>query len=334
MTMSLAPAIDRRCDTGEAAQRAMACPLSMQGLCKRYPGRDSPPPALHEFTLALLPGELLSLVGPNGAGKSTLLRIVAGLVRADRGTVLIFGRPHGERAVRSRALGGMLDGGRILYARLSVGENLEYLGVLRGLGRGEARERSRELLGRFGLAGRERDIFQKLSRGLQQRVALVACLVHKPRILILDEPTLGLDQEAQATVIEVLRELRHEGLTVLLTSHQLDIVERVSSRIAFIGGGVMRGVLDRTQLDAFARRPPRLAVRFESASLEGRLAPDPGFPVETVRGPGHTDLIVDAADIYRLLDLVRPCPVVSIERTRSALMSAYDAAFNPDKTDA
>lgn len=326
--MDLVATADCPAKTRGTSVEASTSPLALDALCKRYRGRSGPVQALDQLSLELRPGELMSLVGPNGAGKSTALRIVAGLVRADSGTVTIFGRSHAERGVKARALGGMLDGGRILYPRLTVAENLEYLGVLKGLAIAQARTRSRALLERFGLGARKPEVLQKLSRGLQQQVALIACLVHQPRVLILDEPTLGLDQESQSTVIGLLSEFRNEGMTILLTSHQLELVQRVSSRIAFIRRGAICGVLGRTELDAFANSAPRLAVRYDTAALGARLSRQLPFPVELVAHGSQTDVMVDAGDMYSLLDATRPCPVVSIERTRSALMAAYDAAFH------
>jgi ABC-2 type transport system ATP-binding protein len=213
--------------------------LEVQHLQKTYRQRGKVTEAVRDVSLTITTQEVLAFLGPNGAGKTTTIKMIAGLILPDRGTVAIAGRdPHRDsRAVG--LLGAVLEGNRNLYWRLTPEENLEYFGVLRGLSRRVARQRGRELLDRFELTHKRKMPVQSLSRGMQQKLAIAAALIHQPQLLLLDEPTLGLDVEATQTVKRLVREIAREGCAILLTTHQLDIAEELSDRVAIISQGAI-----------------------------------------------------------------------------------------------
>ncbi len=206
--------------------------LQIQDVHKRFGNVD----ALKGVSLTVRSGEILALLGPNGAGKTTLIKVILGLLLPDKGKVLFVGET-GERPPRGHEFGVLLEGSRNLYMNLSLLENALYFGGIRGLAPGFVQPRFKEWLGRFGLSDRLHASLATLSRGMQQKGALALALTLEPRLLLLDEPTLGLDPVSRREFEEILLELKAGGWGILLTSHDLKTVERVSDRVAFIHKG-------------------------------------------------------------------------------------------------
>lgn len=206
--------------------------LAIDGISKRYGSVI----ALDHMTFSLYAGELFGFVGPNGAGKTTTMRIVLGVLASDSGAVLWNGAPI-TFADRRRI--GYMPEERGLYPTMKVTDQLVYLAELHGVSRSDARASAERWLRRLNLEGRGGDQLQKLSHGNQQRVELAAALMHSPRALILDEPFAGLDPVAVDVMSEVLREQAAAGVSVLLSSHQLELVEDLCDRVGIVRGGRM-----------------------------------------------------------------------------------------------
>ncbi|MHB8465020.1 MAG: ABC transporter ATP-binding protein [Acidimicrobiales bacterium] len=215
--------------------------------------------ALDRLDLTVPTGELFGFLGPNGAGKTTAMRTVFGIAMPDSGSVAWNGRPIGPE---ERRRFGYLPEERGLYAGMRVGEQLEYLALLHGMSPAEAREQVGAWLERLGLTGRSADKLEKLSLGNQQRVQLAAALVHKPELLILDEPFSGLDPVGVETMGQVLAEQAASGVTVLFSSHQLDLVEQYCRQVAIIDRG--RLVVGGPVAELTATHPPILELGVES----------------------------------------------------------------------
>lgn len=192
--------------------------------------------ALQEMTFEVRPGELFGFVGSNGAGKTTTMRIVLGVLAADRGEVRWAGRPID---LDSRRCIGYMPEERGLYPKMPVGEQLVYLARLHGLLPTAARRSMRAWTERLGVAEHRSDEVQKLSLGNQQRVQLAAALVHDPQLLVLDEPFSGLDPVAVEVMSQVLREKCAQGVPVLFSSHQLDLVQRLCDRVGIVRSGAL-----------------------------------------------------------------------------------------------
>ena len=213
--------------------------LEVDGLVRHY----GPVTALDGMTFTVEPGSVTGFLGPNGAGKTTTMRAVFGLTALDAGAVRFDGRPI-DMAVRRRF--GYLPEERGLYPTMRIAEQLSYLGALRGLDRKEADREAREWLGRLGLADRVDDELEDLSLGNQQRVQLISALLHRPEVLILDEPFSGLDPVAVDALSKVLIGEARRGATVLFSSHQLDLVEDLCERAVVVDHGkvVAEGTID------------------------------------------------------------------------------------------
>ena len=192
--------------------------------------------ALDGLTFDVRGGEIFGFVGSNGAGKTTAMRIALGVLTSDAGEVRWEGAPI---TAQTRRRIGYMPEERGLYPRMKVGAQLTYLARLHGMSPAEARASTTEWIERLGVGARVDDNVQKLSLGNQQRVQLAAALVHDPQILVLDEPFSGLDPVAVDVMSGVLRDKAAQGIPVLFSSHQLDLVERICDRVGVVRGGTM-----------------------------------------------------------------------------------------------
>jgi ABC-2 type transport system ATP-binding protein len=204
--------------------------LELRGLTKRYGNLV----AVRDLTFDVGPGEVFGFVGSNGAGKTTTMRIVLGVLLADSGDVWWNGKPIDFEARRRI---GYMPEERGLYPKMRAGEQLRYLAELHGASAAAATVSTDRWLERFQLQGRANDEILKLSHGNQQRVQLAAALVFDPMLMILDEPFAGLDPEAVDSMSEVLHERAAAGVPVVFSSHQLELVERISDRVGIIQRG-------------------------------------------------------------------------------------------------
>jgi len=202
--------------------------------------------AVDGVSLELRPGEILALVGPNGAGKTTLLRMIVGILRPDEGEIsfALDGGPPASEPDTTRL--GYLPEERGLYTDVPVHRVLTYFAALRGMPRGEAGEAADRWLARLDLADRAREEVKALSKGNQQKVQFIAAVLHRPRLAILDEPFSGLDPLNQELFLELVRELRDDGTTILFSAHQMQLVERLADRVVLLGQGktAAEGTLD------------------------------------------------------------------------------------------
>jgi len=193
--------------------------------------------ALRGVSLALEPGELVGLLGPNGAGKTTLVRAIAGRVRLDSGEVELLGQRLEPSSVRAGL--GVVPQEIAVYPLLSARENLQAFGRLQGLTGGALQARVSWALAWTGLQGREREPVRQFSGGMRRRLNIACGVLHEPRVLLLDEPTTGVDPQSRERIYEMLAELRRGGTSLLLTTHHLDEAERLSDRIVVIDHGAV-----------------------------------------------------------------------------------------------
>ena len=212
-------------------------PLEISGLVKRFGDGATAREVVRGLDLKLEPGECFALLGPNGAGKTTTLRCALGLTAATAGSIRLCGLPVPERARDARARVGVVPQLDSLDPDFTCAENLLVFAGYFGLHERDVRPRIPELLAFAGLEGKENARIQSLSGGMKRRLTLARALVNQPELLILDEPTTGLDPQARHLIWERLRRLTAEGTTILLTTHFMDEAERLANRLAIMDAG-------------------------------------------------------------------------------------------------
>jgi len=226
----------------------MACSaLSIEKLTKSF---DKP--AVCELDLTIRAGEFYALLGPNGAGKTTTLRMVAGLLPPDKGTISIFGINALYNPIEAKRIVAWVSDEPMIYDKLSPFEYLEFVAGLWGVDPDLAHKRANDLLDWLGLQPHAHERCGGFSKGMRQKVALAGALVHDPKLIILDEPLTGLDAGSARQVKDVLLERVASGVTVIMTTHILEVAERMAERIGVIAQGrlIAEGTLDELRRQA------------------------------------------------------------------------------------
>jgi ABC-2 type transport system ATP-binding protein len=215
--------------------------LAVRGLTKHFDR-----PAVDGLDLTIRSGEFYALLGPNGAGKTTTLRMVAGLLRPDAGTVSLLGIDALKDPVRAKQIMAWVSDEPMIYDKLTPLEYLEFVAGLWGSDPAASERAARDLLASLGLAAHLDERCERFSKGMRQKVALAGALVHDPRLIILDEPLTGLDAVSARHVKGLLQERVRGGDTVIMTTHILEVAERMADRIGVIANGklIAEGTLD------------------------------------------------------------------------------------------
>jgi ABC-2 type transport system ATP-binding protein len=221
--------------------------LDIRGLTKVFDR-----PAVDALDLTVRTGEFYGLLGPNGAGKTTTLRMVAGLLKPDAGSISVFGIDALADPVEAKRIMAWVSDEPMIYDKLTPSEYLEFVAGLWGIEPALAEARAAELIGWLGLTPHAHERCEGFSKGMRQKVALAGALVHDPRLIILDEPLTGLDAGSARQVKNVLRERVAAGGTVIMTTHILEVAERMADRIGVIAGGrlIAQGTLDELRIKA------------------------------------------------------------------------------------
>lgn len=278
----------------------MTVALQIDGLFKRFGEQQ----VLNGFSLQVKRGEVVGLLGPNGCGKSTVLNIICQLLQADAGQVQLMGQPMIEQSSHARAHIGYCAQESALYPDLFPQENIQFFARLYGVPAAERNARVAELMERFGLVPYGATRAGLLSGGWQQRLSLAVALVHRPELLVLDEPTGAVDVEARMDLWRLIEGLRDSGTTILLTSHHLAEAQRLCNRVALMRHGKI--VAEGNVLDLISRVPGLAVVKVQSEDNQAVIqrASELGWPVRQHAGkislllPYHLNLreIVDALD--------------------------------------
>lgn len=288
--------------------------------------------AVKPTTLRVPWGQVIGLLGPNGAGKTTIIKMIAGLVTPTAGTIRLGGYDVARQRSRAvRQMGAVLEGSRNVYWPLSAWENLMYFGQLKGLRADEIKPRAERLLTELGLWKRRHETVGSFSRGMQQKVAVSAALITDPPIILLDEPTIGLDVEAARTLKNWIRQLaRDEHKTIVLTTHQLEVAQELSERIAVIKEGEI--IADLPTVELLARHAEnRFEIRI-TGSLDGTVLPA-GARTEN-DGEGTRVLLpgIDSASVYAVLDRLRDSGVglISVAQAQPSLEEVFIRLIHND----
>ncbi|HXI44098.1 MAG TPA: ABC transporter ATP-binding protein [Bryobacteraceae bacterium] len=193
--------------------------------------------AVDGLSLTVPRGSFFGFLGPNGAGKSTTIRMLTGLIPPSAGTISLLGMPMPDREIEIKKRIGLVPDESLLFDRLTGIEFLEFVGRMYGLARPVAQERAGELLELFELADQRRKLIAEYSKGMRKRVAMAASLIHRPELFLMDEPFEGVDAVGARLMKDILLDQVRQGATIFLTSHVLEVVERLCDRVAIINDG-------------------------------------------------------------------------------------------------
>jgi len=231
--------------------------LDVQAVSKNY----GPLRAADAVTLHVAPGEIYGLLGPNGAGKTTTISMISGLLRPDSGCVKVGEADVWTEPARAKAMMGVAPQELAIYEELTARENLEFWGQVAGLKGNDAKQRATELLDLLSLADRAKHAVKTYSGGMKRRINIGCALMHRPKLLLLDEPTVGIDPQARSNILELVRQLSRDGAAVLYTTHYLEEAEDLCQPIGIIDQG-------------------KLLAEGTLAELQSRLSRDRLFLVE------------------------------------------------------
>ena len=246
-----------------AATSTSLQPLRIDRLVKRF-GQVT---AVNGITLELRSGECLGLLGPNGAGKSTLIRSIVGRVIPDAGTIQVFGAPADSTAARNSL--GWIPQELALYPRLTCRENLQSFGRYHGLSGATLEQAVDRCLGWSTLTDRAGELVKNLSGGMKRRLNMAAGMIHQPKLVLMDEPTVGVDPQSRNHIFEMIEKLRDEGMSIIYTTHYMEEAERLCDRVAIVDHGKIIALGTNAELvqNAFGSRSQVLA-RFAGADVE------------------------------------------------------------------
>jgi ABC-2 type transport system ATP-binding protein len=238
--------------------------------------------AVQDVNLSVTAGQFFGFLGPNGAGKSTTIKMLTGLLTPTSGSIHILGEDLAANSFEVKRQIGVMPEGMALFNRLTASEYLFFVGRMYGLDKATVRQRSAELIELTGLENEHKKLITDFSHGMQKKLALAAAVIHNPRILFLDEPFEGVDAIAARTLKSVLQSMIVKGATIFLTSHVLEIVERLCSHVAIIHNGRLaaQGSLDELRAYAAQSHP-------ESFTSNGQLTLEQVFL--DIVGVGHTE---------------------------------------------
>ncbi|MEW6524514.1 MAG: ATP-binding cassette domain-containing protein [Bacillota bacterium] len=289
--------------------------LNATGLRKAFGSRV----AVDDLSFAIPAGTILGLLGPNGAGKTTAVRMVMGILAPDAGQVTFY--RHGRPALMDKSRIGYLPEERGLYDDAKVMDTLVYLGVLKGMPGYEAAREARRWLERMGLEGRADQKVEKLSKGMQQKVQFVASVLHRPDLLMLDEPFSGLDPVNQDLFRGIIRELQQSGMSILLSAHQMNLVEELCDSIILINQGrkVLGGRVQEIK-DSYAEHIIEVRYAGSDHTMFSRL------PATRLvkREPGRVVLRYRGQELSSLLgQLASEVPVIELSAKKPSLHAIF-----------
>src|ERR687898_1678882 len=230
-------------------------------LCKHY-GRLA---AVDKLNIEVAPGEIFGFLGPNGAGKTTTIRVMMGILRASSGRVILGGHDVEQEPQQAKAVAGFIPDRPFIYEKLSGREFLTFIAKLHSMESARLRRRIDELLDYFELANWQDELVEGFSHGMKQRLVLCAALVHEPRVLIVDEPMVGMDPKGARTIKDLFRSLARTGTTLFLSTHSISVAEEVCHRIGIIQKG--RLIACGTMAELYSQAKTR-SENLESVFLE------------------------------------------------------------------
>lgn len=259
--------------------------IEIKNLVKRYKGNT----AVDNINFHIEKGELFGLLGPNGAGKSTVISMLSGVLKPSSGNIYINGNDVVEKNMMVKKILGLVPQDIALYPTLSAKENLMFLGKMYGVPKVVLKSRVSEVLQIVGLEERKNEMIKNYSGGMKRRINIGAALLHNPEILIMDEPTVGIDPQSRNHILETVKKLNQEGMTIIYTSHYMEEVEYLCKQI---------GIMDKGKLIAFGNKDDIKKTVINKEKIEIKLSQITPVIGETIKElPSVEKLIIKDRDI-------------------------------------
>ena len=295
---------------------------SMTNIVKRYGAHT----ALDHMSMTISKGEVLGLLGPNGAGKSTSIRILTGLTNPDAGETQLFGQKMRGQGLEQKRRIGVVPQDLALYETLSAQDNLAYFGRLYGVKGKALKDRVAEVLEVLGLSDVAKKAPKKFSGGMKRRLNIGCAVMHKPELLILDEPTVGIDPQSRNHILDFIEEMSRQGTTVLYTSHYMEEVARLCSRVLIMDAG-------RVIADGSVEEITRSVLFEETVTLEVKdPAPALVEGIKNIQGVTNCEAAgqrltvtstANSANLHRILEYAMPNVVLGVTAHRPTLEDAF-----------
>lgn len=300
----------------------MTSPLALHSVSKSFAGK----PAVTDVSFTVEPGEIIGFLGPNGAGKTTTLRMALGLIKPDSGSVSLFGKPPGDDAFGRI---GFLPEERGLYKKQTAREAIAHMARLNGIKKKPAFDLADDLLDRYGLGEAKRKKNKDMSKGMAQKVQLLAAIAHDPEFHILDEPFSGLDPVNQQVLEGIVREIASRGRTIIFSTHVMEHAERLCDRIILMASG--RKVFDGTTEAALAKAPRRVILASESDGLIDLVTPF-AADIQTREGGELSLILKPEAQAHDILErtVEQSLRLTKYEPIRATLHEAFVALVGDD----
>lgn len=289
--------------------------LQIQKLCKSYGSAV----VLQDLDLSIETGEIYGLLGANGAGKTTTINLLCHLLQPDSGSIRLYDQPLCDATC---AWIGWVPQENLLYKSLSCAENLSFFAQLYGLSKAQRQQRVPACLAEVGLAERAHSLAETLSGGMQRRLSMAIALVHHPKLLILDEPTTGLDVEARAAMWQLIRQLQQQGMTILLTTHLLDEAERLCDRLGILQQGRLLAEGTLSQLRQCIAAQEIIIVKTTEVELAMARAQALGFPCRHY-GDDLAFWLPELLELKEIINCFEGIPLQSIAREPVRLDHIY-----------
>ena len=306
------------------AANPQAAVLACDGLVKRFGDRV----AVDGIGFSIAPSETYGLLGPNGAGKTTTISMVCGLLVRDAGSVEVDGRPMDIGAVKGKAAIGYVPQSLAIYPELTARENLRFFGRLYGMDGADLDRRVGEVLEIIGLTERSSERTDQFSGGMQRRLNIGIGLLHRPKLLVLDEPTVGVDPQSRNAILENIEALAAEGMAILYTTHYMEEAERLCDRIGIIDEGRLRAEGTRRELISLIGQRDRVSLSMDGsvADVASALRELDGVEEATAHGAGIDLLVVESRRLLpRIMETVSAAgaSVTGIEITEPDLEAVF-----------
>ena len=301
--------------------------VQMKDIVKRYNTFT----AIDHLTLEVQKGETLGLLGPNGAGKSTTIKTLTGLTHANTGTVKVFGNDMRikSQAIEARRKMGVVPQDMALYETLSARDNLEYFGKIYGVTGTQLKSRVDETLEILGLTDVQKKAPKKFSGGMKRRLNIGCAIIHKPELLILDEPTVGIDPQSRNHILDFVEKTAKEGTTVIYTSHYMEEVERVASRVSIMDAGriIADGTVDEIAKSSIFEEVTTVEVKESAVELVEKISKIAGV-VDCEFANGSEKILkittkVDSYNLARILEVATPYTILGVTTKKPTLEDAF-----------